>query len=121
VYVRVGRLVSELGESHVGERGYSFVGAVVGATQKESAAVLRERMPHAIWLVPGFGAQGGGAADCAPCFNADGLGAVVNSSRGILYAYQKDKRFGPDQWRQATEAAVTEMKEALEQVRTARG
>jgi len=117
VYVRVGKLVRRLGAERVGERGYSLAGAVVGATQKESARVLRETMPEAFFLVPGFGAQGGGAEDCAPCFNRDGLGAVVNSSRGILYAYQKDEQHAADRWREACECAVVKMKESLEDVR----
>ena len=120
VYLRVGRLVEELGAGDVGARGYSLVGAVVGATQAASAVRLRETMPRAVFLVPGYGAQGGRAEGCAPTFHPDGLGAVVNSSRGILFAYDRDPwkaRFGPDRWREATEAAVIAMKQDLETVR----
>jgi orotidine-5'-phosphate decarboxylase len=77
------------GKDCIGEQGYSSVGAVVGATFPQQAAELRKTMPHAFFLVPGYGAQGGTAADVKPCFNADGLGAIVNSSRGIIYAFQK--------------------------------
>jgi orotidine-5'-phosphate decarboxylase len=124
VYVWVARLARGLGEAHVGRSGYSLVGAVVGATQAASARTLRREMPRALFLVPGYGAQGGAAADCAPCFNPDGLGAVVNSSRGILFAYAEPawrQRFSPEDWRAATEAAVTEMRRQIEQVRSAQG
>jgi len=73
----------------IGENGYSSIGAVVGATYPKQAAELRKIMPQTIFLVPGYGAQGGGAADVKPCFNEDGLGAIVNNSRGIIFAYQK--------------------------------
>lgn len=65
--------------------GYSSLGAVVGATYPETASELRKLMPNSFFLVPGYGAQGGGVRDIMPCFNSDGLGAVVNSSRGVLY------------------------------------
>lgn len=80
--------VAKMGKDDIGEYGYSSVGAVVGATFPEEAKSLRKQMREAIFLVPGFGAQGGSAGDIVSCFNEDGLGAVVNSSRGILYAYQ---------------------------------
>ena len=74
-----------------GKTGYSPIGAVVGATYPEEARNLREMMPVSYFLVPGFGAQGGGARDIVPCFNTDGLGAIVNSSRGILYSHMSDR------------------------------
>lgn len=77
--------VCRMAEGTRGQCGYSGIGAVVGATFPQEARALRQRMPHSLFLVPGFGAQGGGAADVVPCFNPDGLGAVVNSSRGVLY------------------------------------
>ena len=80
--------VAKMGKDDIGEYGYSSDGAVVGATFPEEAKSLRKQMREAIFLVPGFGAQGGSAGDIVSCFNEDGLGAVVNSSRGILYAYQ---------------------------------
>ncbi|MBQ6172828.1 MAG: orotidine-5'-phosphate decarboxylase [Clostridia bacterium] len=88
VYEHMGDLVSEWGEKTIGEYGYSNVGAVVGATYPEQLAALRERLPHTFFLVPGYGAQGGGAKDVAGAFK-NGLGAVVNSSRGIMCAYKK--------------------------------
>ena len=70
---------------------YSNVGAVVGATYPEMSKILRKLMPHTYFLVPGYGAQGGTAADLKHCFNEDGLGAIVNSSRGIIAAYRQEK------------------------------
>ena len=77
---------------------YSNVGAVVGATYPEMSKILRKLMPHTYFLVPGYGAQGGTAADLKHCFNEDGLGAIVNSSRGIIAAYRQEKykQFGPE-------------------------
>jgi len=82
--------VSERAGFTVGKHGYSSIGAVVGATYPEEAAVLRRMMPRSYFLVPGYGAQGGGAEDALPCFQDDGLGAIVNSSRGILYTHMSD-------------------------------
>lgn len=78
------------GEANVGRYGYSSIGAVVGATYPEEAAGLRKIMQHSYFLVPGYGAQGGGAEDILPCFNSDGLGAIINSSRGILFTHMTD-------------------------------
>ena len=83
--------VAEQAEKCMGERGYSSSGAVVGATYPEEAAELRKLMPRSCFLVPGYGAQGGGARDILPCFRGDGLGAVVNSSRGILYTHMSER------------------------------
>ena len=74
----------------MGQYGYSSIGAVVGATYPEEAKILRQMMPTSYFLVPGYGAQGGTAKDIIPCFNPDGLGAVVNSSRGLLYSHMSD-------------------------------
>ena len=82
--------VAKKAEMLVGQYGYSPIGAVVGATYPKDAAKLRRMMPVSYFLVPGYGAQGGGADDILPCFNPDGLGAVVNSSRGILYSHMSD-------------------------------
>lgn len=79
--------INNAGQSCVGERGYSSIGAVVGATFPEEAAHLRKRMQNNYFLVPGFGAQGGSVADIVSCFNEDGLGALVSSSRGIIYKH----------------------------------
>ena len=78
------------GENTVGKYGYSAVGAVVGATHPMEAASLRAKLPHTFFLVPGYGAQGGGAKDVSYAFDSRGLGAIVNSSRGIMCAYQKE-------------------------------
>lgn len=83
----IARYVSKWADTCMGGHGYSSIGAVVGATYPEEAASLRRLMPRSYFLVPGYGAQGGGAKDVLPCFNEDGLGAVVNSSRGVLYAH----------------------------------
>ena len=89
VYEHMGNLVEKWGESTVGKYGYSAVGAVVGATHPTEAGRLRETMPHTFFLIPGYGAQGGNAQMLKNCFKADGLGGVVNNSRGILCAYKK--------------------------------
>jgi len=91
------------GESLVGESGYSCVGAVVGATYPDEARRLREVMPRQIFLVPGYGAQGAAAADCAAAFRHDGTGAIVNASRSVIYAYEKQAR---TDWKQAIESAA---------------
>ena len=90
---------------------YSNVGAVVGATYPEMSEILRKLMPHTYFLVPGYGAQGGTAADLKHCFNQDGLGAVVNSSRGIIAAYKQEKykNFGPEHFGEASRQAVIDM------------
>lgn len=111
VYELVGKKVDEWGFDTVKE-GYSDVGAVVGATYPEMGKVLREIMPKAYILVPGYGAQGGTAAELKPFFNKDGLGAIVNSSRGIIAAYKQEKyaEFGAEGFAEAARAAVIDMK-----------
>ncbi len=116
VYERVAALVHAWGESSVGRSGYSAAGAVVGATFPDAAARLRGLMPRAVFLVPGYGAQGATARDCRPCFDARGRGAVVNSSRGILFAYGKSGGVG---WAEAVRDAARKMQEELETVRRA--
>jgi len=86
--------VAEWGADVMTECGYSEVGAVVGATYPEELRDLRKYMPHNYFLVPGYGAQGGKASDVANAFNDDGLGAIVNSSRGIMCAYKKTDGVG---------------------------
>ncbi len=112
VYQHIGDLVAGWGRELVGEQGYSSVGAVVGATYPEQLAELRERMPQAPFLVPGYGAQGATAPDVAAAFDDQGLGAVVNSSRGIIFAY-KNIDMPPDQFATAARAATVQMKDAL--------
>jgi orotidine-5'-phosphate decarboxylase len=87
LYEKIAGVIRELGDGLVGESGYSSIGAVIGATFPKEGRRLRELMPKALILVPGYGAQGGSAKAAAECFNDDGLGAIVNSSRGITYAY----------------------------------
>jgi orotidine-5'-phosphate decarboxylase len=87
LYEKIAGVLNELGSGLVGESGYSSIGAVIGATFPEEGRRLRSLMPKALILVPGYGAQGGSAKAAAECFNEDGLGAIVNSSRGITYAF----------------------------------
>ncbi len=115
LYEIVGHLVDSWGADEIGESGYNFVGAVVGATFPEQAKRLREIMPNTIFLVPGYGAQGAGAADVKPCFNADGLGAIINNSRGIIFAYEKLGML-PDAYAEAARTAVLEMKKDLSEI-----
>ncbi|MCH9277045.1 orotidine-5'-phosphate decarboxylase [Bifidobacterium amazonense] len=96
LYERVADLVEGWGSGSIGDHGYSRVGAVVGATHPEEGAALRERMPHTFFLVPGYGAQGGTAAGVAGMFDADGSGAIVNSSRGIIGAWKKSGEYRDD-------------------------
>lgn len=88
LYLKLANLVDELAALTVGKSGYSSIGAVVGATFPEEADVLRKRMPRSIFLVPGYGAQGGTAKDALHCFNSDGLGAVVSASRSVTYGFE---------------------------------
>lgn len=90
VYEIMGGMCEQWGKDSIGKYGYSAVGAVVGATYPEQLAELRAKMPHTIFLVPGYGAQGGGAKDVCHAFDKDGLGAIVNSSRAIMCAYEKE-------------------------------
>jgi orotidine-5'-phosphate decarboxylase len=111
LYRHVARKVAEWGKLSVGEGGYSAVGAVVGATYPAELAELRADLPKTPFLIPGYGAQGGGAGDVAAAFDAEGLGGLINNSRGILYAYEKPayrERFGPV-WERAIEQAVIDM------------
>jgi len=116
LYELVGRKVAEWGELHMGET-YSYIGAVVGATYPEVGKVLRQIMPKTFILVPGYGAQGGKAEDLAAYFNRDGLGAIVNSSRGIIAAYKLKayEKFGPEAYADAARQAVIDMREDLRQ------
>lgn len=109
---RVATLVEGWGRELIGESGFSSVGAVVGATYPEEARVLRNIMPNQIFLVPGYGAQGGSAEDVKYSFHKNGTGAIVNSSRGIIFAYQKNGQPGEAYAEAAREAAIA-MKEDL--------
>ncbi|MCK5616555.1 orotidine-5'-phosphate decarboxylase [Candidatus Pacearchaeota archaeon] len=109
----VASLVEGWGRDLIGDTGYSSVGAVIGATYPEEARTLRNLMPNQIFLVPGYGAQGGGAEDVKPCFHDNGTGAIVNSSRGIIFAYQKDDKWKEEQYHEAAREAALAMKEDL--------
>lgn len=115
LYEIVGEMVDQWGTDVIGESGYSAVGAVVGATYPEMGKVLRAIMPKAYILVPGYGAQGGKASDLVHYFNEDGLGAIVNSSRGIIAAYKQEKysRFGAEAYADASRQAVIDMIEDI--------
>ena len=110
LYELVGERVAAWGEEAMGDT-YSYVGAVVGATYPEMGKTLRKIMPKAFILVPGYGAQGGKGKDLVPFFHEDGLGAIVNSSRGIIAAYRQEKYadFGAEQFGEAARAAATDM------------
>lgn len=110
LYEIVGEKVAEWGADCMGD-SYSYIGAVVGATYPEMGKVLRKIMPKSFILVPGYGAQGGKGADLVHFFNEDGLGAIVNSSRGIIAAYQQEKyaKFGAEHFGEASRAAVEDM------------
>lgn len=110
LYEWVGEKVAEWGSTCMGG-SYSYVGAVVGATYPKQGEILRKLMPKSFILVPGYGAQGGKGADLVHFFNQDGLGAVVNSSRGIIAAYKQEKyeKFGPQNFGEASRAAVSDM------------
>lgn len=114
LYEWVGEKVAQWGEEHMGD-SYSYVGAVVGATYPEMGKVLRKVMPKAYILVPGYGAQGGKGADLVHFFNEDGLGAIVNSSRGIIAAYKQEKyaSFGELNYADASRQAVKDMIEDI--------
>ena len=114
LYEIVGEQVAKWGESHMGD-SYSYVGAVVGATYPEMGKILRKLMPKTYILVPGYGAQGGKAEDLVHYFNEDGLGAIVNSSRGIIAAYKQEKyaNFGATNYADASRQAVVDMIEDI--------
>lgn len=109
LYMHLAEKVAAWGAPLMGDSGYSAVGAVVGATHPKQAAEIRAALPKAFFLVPGYGAQGGKAEDLKACFNPDGLGAVVNSSRGIISAWEKDPYKGLP-WEKAVAKAVVDMK-----------
>ena len=110
VYELVGEKVAQWGETCMGD-DYSYIGAVVGATYPEMGKTLRKIMPKAYILVPGYGAQGGQGKDLVHFFNEDGLGAIVNSSRGIIAAYKQEKyaKFGEENFADASRAAAEDM------------
>lgn len=112
VYETMGAFCEAWGEAVMGQYGYSGVGAVVGATYPAQLGEMREKAPHTFFLVPGYGAQGGGADDVAPAFDKNGLGAIINSSRGILCAWQKENCDGHD-YAQAARREAVRMRDAI--------
>ena len=110
LYEWVGERVAEWGKEHMGD-SYSYIGAVVGATYPEQGKVLRKVMPKTFILVPGYGAQGGRGKDLVHFFNEDGLGAIINSSRGIIAAYKQEaySKFGAENFADASRQAVLDM------------
>ena len=100
------------GEGLIGRRGYSLLGAVVGATYPDQARRLRQIMPQQVFLVPGYGAQGATAADCAAAFKPDGTGAIVNASRSVIYAHRR-QRYAGLKWTAAVEQAARDFAGAV--------
>ena len=126
LYCHVGEYVEDLAQESAqkisAECGYGSIGGVVGATWPEQLAELRAALPHVWFLVPGYGSQGGGARDVAGAFDPNGLGAIINNSRGILFAYKTDAyrdRYGEANWEDAVEAATRDMIAALASETTA--
>lgn len=121
VFQSVAELVSSLNQSRKNQDGYGPVGAVVGATYPEELAEMRAAMPHSYILIPGFGAQGGGADDVKVGFHEGGSGAVVNSSRHIIFAHARPEyadKWGDAKWQDAVRAATEEMNEQLNFAKT---
>lgn len=112
IYRHVAAHVERLAAKSAGASGYGSSGAVVGATYPAQLAELREAMPHAWLLVPGYGSQGGTARDVAPAFDSNGLGAIINNSRGIIFAHRRKEyaeHFSADRWQDAVAAATDDM------------
>ncbi len=110
---RLATIVAELGESSIGECGFSPLGAVVGATKSNEAAALRQLMPHQMFLVPGFGAQGATVDDVRPCFNTDGKGALITASRSIIYAFDPADPNWPQSVTQAAKSFADQIASAI--------
>lgn len=113
IYRTMGAMCEHWGEDLPGKYGYSGVGAVVGATYPAQLGELRAALPHTFFLVPGYGAQGGGADDVAPAFDENGLGAIVNSSRGIMCAYTKEENCAPEDFVLAARREAIRMRDEI--------
>ena len=113
VYATMGDMCEKWGEELPGKYGYSGVGAVVGATYPEQLAEMRAALPHTFFLVPGYGAQGGGAEGVSKGFDKNGLGAIVNSSRGVMCAYKKEENCDEHDFAKAARREVIRMKEDI--------
>ena len=119
VYRHVAQYVEQQAVATAGACGYGAIGAVVGATYPAQLAELRAEMPHTWFLVPGYGSQGGTATDVAAAFDPEGMGAIVNNSRGIIFAHllrPYSERFGAARWQEAVEAATRDMTDQLRAV-----
>lgn len=116
IYEVVAKIVSDLGHDCINKYGYSFVGAVVGATHRNIGTKLRQIMPHTFFLVPGYGAQGATASDLKGFFDNDGRGSIINSSRGIIANWQKDSKYGEHNIGEAARDAILNMKDDLTSV-----
>ena len=117
MYEKLAEVVGEIAnqKKRLGSSGYSNIGMVVGGTSPEATTVLRQRYPQCWFLVPGFGSQGASAVDCVRFCNRDGLGALINASRSIIYAYENPKyqeQFG-DNWEKCIEQAAMDAKMEL--------
>lgn len=110
IYMHTSKLVRELSENTIGQKGYSHIGVVVGATYPNDAKVIRELLPQSLFLVPGFGAQGGSAEELGAYFDKNGFGSLISSSRGILYPYTKER---PDDWKQIDQDTMMEIIESV--------
>ena len=110
---QVGQLVEDWGQSTIGRCGYSSVGAVVGATHGTEIRSFRQLMPHTLFLMPGYGAQGAGAEDVKDAFGADGLGALINSSRGVIYAFNPQSVDFASQIRDSAAAMVSDIRNVI--------
>ena len=118
IYKKVAKLVNEWGKELVGKHGYSSISAVVGATYPKQLKELRELMPQAYFLIPGYGAQGGKAEDIALGFDEKGLGGIINASRSLMCAYKSDKwknEFTEEEFAKATRAEAIRMRDELNQ------
>ena len=116
IYRRVAAHVEVLSAANAGECGYGAIGAVVGATYPEQLLELRQAMPHTWFLVPGYGSQGGKAADVVGALDANGMGAIINNSRNLIFAHERPEyrqKFGPARWQEAVEAATGRMIDEL--------
>ncbi len=113
VYAVMGDMCEKWGSEQIGEYGYSSVGAVVGATYPEQLTELRKRLPHTMFLVPGYGAQGGGAQGIAGAFDENGLGAIVNSSRAVMCAYKAEENCPEQDFAKAARREAERMREDI--------
>ena len=112
----MGNMCENWGKDLTGKSGYSAVGAVVGATYPEMLGELREKLPHTFFLVPGYGAQGGGANDVKYAFDKNGIGAVINSSRGIMCAWKKEDGATENDFAEATRREAIRMRDDIRAV-----